>query len=417
MKYLEQARGFARRVQAAPLTQRTQSFIEHWSKEIVVAVALAIVAALALEWYAEERSKRILDANLRATVVVMAKSGDEESQGSGFFISKDGLLATNYHVIKGAKVDQIVAQLPATRAIYRAKQIVGADQKRDVALVQFDARDTPYVPLGDSSTIESGQRVIAIGAPLGLESTVSDGIVSNPSRQMGGLTFIQFTAPISPGSSGGGLFEKHGTVIGITSGTLSEEETPGQNLNLAVPINVLRDTVSGKETELTTESATYYLALGGLEEGKHNFDKALAYYMKAIRLDDGNADAYLGAGGIFYEHGDYDSEVKYYEKAVELAPDDYEAVSLLGSAYEDVGNYDDAIRMYRKAIELKENDKDSMFTLAILSILTGDIEAARQILPSLMKLNAGTGKELEALIAIASTSETLKRGASKAQRG
>lgn len=385
--------------------QQIKDFLKHWAKEIVVALILAILAAVVLDWYSEKSTDQILDANSKAIAVITTydKKGERLGQGSGFFMSKDGVLATNYHVIRGADISTITAQLPATRAIYLAKNIIGGDEKKDIALLQFDAKDTPYVRLGDSSKIKAGQKVIAIGAPLGLGNTVSEGIISNPERQMGSMKFIQFTAPISPGSSGGGLFDKRGTVIGVTAGSIpGTQQEPGQNLNFAVPINLVRDSLAGKDASLTTDSATYFYSLGQLEENKHNFDQALAYYMKAVSLDSNFADAYLGIGGIYYEKGDYKSEVMYYEKAVALAPNDYEAISTLGSAYEDEGRYDDAIKMYKKAIELKPDDKDSMFTLALLSILTGDIETARQLLPSLMRLNAGTGKEIEALIGIAS---------------
>ncbi len=386
--------------------QQIKEFVKHWTKEIVVALILAILAAVVLDWYSDKSTDEILDKNSKAIAVITIydKKGEQLGQGSGFFINKDGVLATNYHVVKGADISTITAQLSATRAIYIAKNIIGEDEKKDIALLQFDAKDTPYVQLGDSSKIKSGQKVIAIGAPLGLGNTVSEGIISNPERQMGGAKFIQFTAPISPGSSGGGLFDKRGTVIGVTAGSMpGTKDEPGQNLNFAVPINLVRDSLAGKDASLTTGSATYYYALGQLEEDKHNFDQALAYYKKAISLDSTFADAYFGIGGIYYEKGDYKSEVMYYEKGATLAvPNDYEAISTLGSAYEDEGRFDDAIKMYKKAIELKPDNKDSMFTLAILSIVTGDIETARQILPSLMKLDEGLGKEIEALIKIAS---------------
>jgi len=392
------------------LIQRSKDFIKRWAREISIAGVLALAAAVALDWYSEKNTSAILDANSKATVVITAISGDEERQGSGFFISNDGLLATNYHVIKGADVEHIAAQVPATRAIFRATAIVGADAKRDIALVQFDARDTPYVRLGDSTKIKAGQRVIAIGAPLGLENSVSDGIVSNPERRIGDAKFIQFTAPISPGNSGGGLFEKRGTVIGVTTGTMQgTEEEPSQNINLAVPINVVRDSLAGTESDLTTDSPTYWYSRAVLEEDKHNFDRALAYYTKAISLDERYADAYLGAGGIYYEKGDYESELKYYEEAVELAPDDYDAVSTLGSAYEDNARYGDAIKMFRKTIELKPDDKDSMYTLGVLSVLSGDLQTARELLPQLMKLNRGLGTELGELTEIAATSEVFKK--------
>ena len=388
--------------------QQTREILKHWTKELVVALVLAVAAAVILDWYSDKSAEEILDSNSKAIAVVTTYNdkGERLGQGSGFFINRDGVLATNYHVISGARLSRVVVQLAKSRAIFRVKNFIAGDEKRDIALLQCDAKDTPYVQLGDSSKLRVGQKVVAIGAPLGLENTVSEGIISNPERRVAAARFIQFTAPISPGSSGGGLFDKRGKVIGVTAASIpGTAEQPGQNLNLAVPINLVRDNLAGKDNSLTTDSPSYYYSLGQLEELKHDFDKAMQYYLKAIELDPTYEPAYTGIGGIYYENGDYKSEVAFYEKAYSLAANDYEVISDLASAYEDVGRYGDAIRMYRKAIEFKPDDKDSMFELAFLSILTGDLETARKILRSLTKLNQGTGKEIEELLRIVSTRE------------
>ena len=113
-----------------------------------------------------------------------------------------------------------------------------------------------------------------------------------------------------------------------------------------------------------------------------------------------------GAANAIYEQGktqqDFKLEVEYLKKAVELEPDNHEAIYMLGNAYEDVGQYREAIKMYKLALEIKPDDKNSLFYLAFLSTLMGDIKTAREAGESLMKLDEGIGKEIQALIKLAS---------------
>lgn len=226
-------------IKLTAILQRIKEFVGHWTREIVIALVLAILAAFMadpfLDWYKERSNDKLIENNQKAIakITVYGKNHEQVSQGSGFFVSNDGKLATNYHVINEAGISEIRAQIPETKATYFAKSIISKDENKDFALLQFDAKDTPFVQLGDSSTVKSGQKVIAIGAPLGLENTVSEGVISNTERQVRGQQFIQFSAPISPGSSGGGLFDKEGKVVGVTVASI--EGTPeerGQNLNL-----------------------------------------------------------------------------------------------------------------------------------------------------------------------------------------
>src|SRR5215469_16728140 len=141
--------------------------------------------------------------------------------GTGFFISSDGALLTNYHVISGGS--SIVAKTP-TGAVYFLKNIVTESEADDIAKLQFLATDFPYLTLGSSSSAVEGQRVLVIGNPEGLEGTVSDGIIS---AFRSGRSMIQITAPVSPGSSGSPVLDESGSVIGIATLVFKE----GQNLN------------------------------------------------------------------------------------------------------------------------------------------------------------------------------------------
>ncbi len=397
-------------MKSAAIFRHTKAFMQRWMKVLamtfILAVLLAIWASPYLERYRDKTDEEIISNNSKAVALinVFGKNHEQIGNGSGFFITGDGMLVTNYHVIRGRGISEIEATLPDTKATYFVKRIVAKDDKNDYALLQFDVKEVPYVHLGDSDAIKSGQKVIAIGAPLGLENTASEGIVSNVGRQVGSHKYIQFTAPISPGSSGGGLFDRHGEIIGITAAVFSgTQEEPGQNLNLAVPINLIRDKLSGKAAELPTDKASNCYLLGQLAANRHDFDEALSYYKQSIVLYDKDPDVYIAAANIFYEQGKYEKEVSYLEDAVDLAPKNYEAIYMLGNAYEDIGKYDDAIRMYKRALKLKPDDKNSMYYLAFISVvMKKDIKTARTILPQLMKLDPGTGKEIETLIKLAS---------------
>ncbi len=165
--------------------------------------------------------------------------GDEKKKlmkrGSGFIITEDGWAVTNHHVVENGK--HLVARLP-DGSQYEAKTVVSHRVEYDLAVVKLEAdRPLPTVKLGDSSKVILGERAVAIGSPEGLEHTISDGLVS-AWRDLGtGLKYIQISVPISHGSSGGPLFNLRGEVIGVTSAGLKE----GQNLNFAIPINLVKE--------------------------------------------------------------------------------------------------------------------------------------------------------------------------------
>jgi len=156
---------------------------------------------------------------------------------SGFFIDGNGTAVTNYHAIKGACSAKITTA--DTNTVYNVVGVYDYNVDEDWAVIKINGSGFSHLGLGDSSGVVGGEASYAIGNPLGLKNTISEGIVSNPSRQISnsGVTFIQTTAAISQGSSGGALLNEYGKVVGITSETASS----GQNINLAVPINLIKN--------------------------------------------------------------------------------------------------------------------------------------------------------------------------------
>jgi tetratricopeptide (TPR) repeat protein len=236
-----------------------------------------------------------------------------------------------------------------------------------------------------------------------LESTYSTGTVSNPSREINGQSFIQFSAPISPGSSGGGLFDRDGEVIGITGASANISTGPqaglAQNLNFAVPINRVKNTLNPEGGhELKANSPGYYYSLGNLADNKRQWDKAIHLYAEALSSDPKYTDAYMGLAGDYYEKGNYPLEVSNYEKAAVSDPENSDAWYYLGSAYEDVGDFDHAIAAYNKALTMDPAYKDALHDLALVYIATGKTKNARELLPRLMAADQGWGKEIQLLI-------------------
>lgn len=177
------------------------------------------------------------------SIVVSDKDGHAVGEGSGFVISKDGNVVTNYHVIKGAR--SAVVKIP-NGAFFLVDGVLATDEERDIALIKAHGNNFLKLALGDSDRVKVGEEVVAIGSPLSLESTVSNGIVSGIRElENQGGELLQITAPISPGSSGGPLFNMSGEVIGITSSHLAR----GENLNFAVPIKYLRKLLLTKSSD------------------------------------------------------------------------------------------------------------------------------------------------------------------------
>jgi len=178
------------------------------------------------------------------SIVMSDKGGKPISQGSGFLVTKDGLILTNYHVIETGS--SAVVKLP-DGAFFLVDGVVASDKTRDIAVIQAHGQNFQTLTLGNSDQIQVGEEIVAIGNPLSLESTVSNGIVSGiRTDERPRIKVLQVTAPISPGSSGGPLFNMAGEVIGITTMYLQG----GENLNFAVPINDAKRLLLEKSAKL-----------------------------------------------------------------------------------------------------------------------------------------------------------------------
>ena len=167
-----------------------------------------------------------------------------EGLGSGFFINSDGYLITNFHVIEGETeisvevYRQTDGQLD--RETYKQVKIIAINKFHDLALLKIEDKDAPkfkYVTLGNADAMNVGDAVFAIGSPLGLERTVTQGILSTKTRELEGNLYLQTSTQINPGNSGGPLFNLAGDVVGVTNMKI----TFGEGLGFAIPVDLVKN--------------------------------------------------------------------------------------------------------------------------------------------------------------------------------
>jgi tetratricopeptide (TPR) repeat protein len=344
------------------------------------------------------------------TIYVNDKDGKQIGNGTGFIIDSNGNIATNYHVMSmWLKDNNSLFVRMENGAFFPLSKLINYDEENDVAIFKVDGKELPMVKLAKKYEPKLGESIVVIGSPLGLETTVSNGIVSSVRGKSG---IIQITAPISPGSSGSPVFNSKGEVIGVATFLIEG----GQNLNFAIPVknveNLLKGTKepkkkgivsseplpavtrapssqgltavdwvnkalslsdgekyseSGKAIEylnmaimLKPDYAEAYNYRGNAYDDLHQYQRAIEDYNLSIRLKPNYADAYYNRG-IAYgrDLGQYQRAIEDFNEAIRLRPDDAESYNHRGLLYHILGQYQHAIEDYNGAIRLKPNDAES----------------------------------------------------------
>lgn len=299
-----------------------------------------------------------------STVIIFVYDGKGEflQLGSGFFISQNGDVITNYHVIQGASSAEIKT---ADEKIYPITYIVAEDKQNDLIRLSVNIPSQYVYPLSLSKTIpEVGERIIVYGSPLGLEKTVSDGIVSAIREVPSYGKLIQITAPISPGSSGSPVLNMKGEVIGIAALQMIE----GQNLNFAIPSERIANlNLTEEEKTFTTEElfgqeskekkdsdyseavnkALYFM-------NKEEYEKALPYLEIETKANRSpyKAWAYFQIGYCYAELGVHIKEIEAYKQSIRIDPNNADVYHCLGITYAYLGYYTEALDVLKQAIRI-----------------------------------------------------------------
>jgi tetratricopeptide (TPR) repeat protein len=303
-------------------------------------------------------------------VVVLTYDNAEKMQGlgSGFFVSGNGDVITNYHVLQGAS--QAVIRTSDGKA-YPVKKVVAEDRDGDLIRISVDIPENKVSPLSISPSLpDVGERIAVIGTPLGLEKTVSDGIVAAIREVPEFGKIIQLTAPISSGSSGSPVVNMRGEVIGIATFFILQ----GQNLNFAIPAERIKDlkqaavtVLSEREEGRVEESIAFaerLYATGLRFLWVEAWDQALPYFVEAVRKNRLYAQAYFQIGFCQGKLGHYQEAIQPYQEAIRIKPEDAEIHSNLCVAYGMVGRYDEAIESCKHAIGLRPDLAEAHNNLA-----------------------------------------------------
>lgn len=290
-------------------------------------------------------------------VVIFDRKNQQIAQGSGFFIAANRVI-TNRHVIEDA--DHALIKTHDGGA-FVVQGVLAASEEDDLALLQINvpANISIYpLPL-KTEPPEEGEQVLVIGNPLGLEGTISDGLISSIRELEKSKTILQITAPISPGSSGSPVIDLRGEVVGIATSQLSK----GQNLNFAMPSARIADLrlsqlksllVFTGETEAKKLSQANRLVLQG---------RAIIWAALTRTATEKKADGSFKFDPEAYEKAQAKA-FPLFKQATELAPKLESAWEELAGIYKSFKKYQEAVATYRTAISLNQNSESNYFSLA-----------------------------------------------------
>ena len=318
---------------------------------------------------AQDNLPEIIKKIAPSTVVILTydKDGKKMGQGSGFFIGQSGDIITNKHVLAGANHAEVKT---ADSNVYRVTLIVAEDSEADLIRVSAKIPIESIHPISVSNSIpEVGERVAVIGSPLGLERTVSDGIVSAV-REIPTFGMIyQITAPVSPGSSGSPVVNMKGEVIGIVTFQVIQ----GQNLNFAISGEriVKLKTETGKtysewrtgQTKESSDSAEGLYRTGVGFVFADDFEKALPYFEEAVKKEPRNAKAFFYIGFCKFALERCREAIDAYRQAIRIKPDWAWAHDALGHAYLDIGDKGSALDQYKILKNLDPDRANKLFNL------------------------------------------------------
>ncbi|MDX6696476.1 MAG: hypothetical protein QOF02_4079 [Blastocatellia bacterium] len=324
-------------------------------------------SARAQEEYLPELVRRVKPSVV--AIVTYDARGEKLSKGSGFFIAAERVV-TNRHVIDGA----FKAEIHTTSGnVYNVRGVLAVDGEGDIALLQIDIGPNLVQPLAITRTSpQEGESVVVVGNPLGLEGSVSNGIVSAVRDIPNFGRIIQITAPISSGSSGSPVINMQGQVIGVATLQL----TDGQSLNFAVPsdrvaalaisqLRTLSEVVSAtKKSQRATAERFYMQGLGFLS--RDDCDKALPYFKRATDSDPNYAEAWAQMGFCSGMLGRHEDALKASRQAIRLRPDSAEPYINIGSAYAYLGQFKDSADAYKQALRLDPDNADVYYALGLI---------------------------------------------------
>lgn len=325
-------------------------------RQLATIAGILLLRTLVVPGLCYATAEDIYRENNRSTVVI--KSYDAKGKpiklGSGFIISSDGRVITNYHVVSGAH--RVAVRVEGNEL--RVERFLHLDKANDLALLKVGGRGFTPVRIGSSENLTVGSRVYVISSPRGLENSLSEGIISAV-RTMGSQKVIQITAPISPGSSGGPVFNANGQVIAIATFVLKES----QNVNFAIPINAISGKVTAEKAGLTkatpaedySRTPEYWLNRCRAFAASDLWEDGINACDRALEISPNLAEANLLKAFFCFYSKEFSKTIQNCTKAIELTEDETllaQAHALRAMVYMFLGRYPNAISDSTYALKL-----------------------------------------------------------------
>jgi Tfp pilus assembly protein PilF len=327
-----------------------------------LAIASSSISGVDLPSLAKETTPAVVSLS------VIDAGGTESATATGFFISGDGILVTNWHVIENA--DSVVAH-STTGTKFTFAGVLLHDEIHDLAVLKANEKSAKWLTLGDSTKLEVGSRIAVIGSPHGLDATLSDGIISAKRHFPYGNDLLQITAPVSPGSSGSPVLNERGEAVGIVRLLLRDS----QNLNFAICAEVLKEVlalrrgpaapISFREAaeqgkQINKANARDLAAEGESHRKNKELDAGIESYTEALTLDPSNAEYWIRIGELYGLCDRFDRALECLTKAVGLNPSTWEGWRNLGLVYFHERRWAEADRSLQLAIHLGSSEKQTM---------------------------------------------------------
>lgn len=352
-------------------------------------------------------------------LVAYDEDGEKLGSGSSFLISHNGVLVTNRHVFNQAEKGITLFARDNEGKEHRVIETLGVDPKYDLALLRIEGENLPYLKVRAKEGARTGEKVAVIGGPLGLDGTVTDGIVSAQRELEDGLDWVQITAPISPGSSGSPVISDNGEVIGVATMNLAY----GQSLNFAVPsrriVELVKEVVTSRDNLASTgvNAATRddpALTSDLFAKGRRRLETGAAYAalenFRSLREqfpESSVASAYLGEALI--RNGFVEEGLRELQRSVKLNEGNDAGWRFLGLALSKNGKTEEAVRALQRALELNTRDPDSWFQLGRIWERQERMEQAQQALENVSRLDPDNFEAWNRLASIYEENEEMEK--------
>jgi len=327
-----------------------------------------------------------------ATVIAYDMDRNISNIGTGFFINSEGHLITNFHVLAGKYAADVRTSAGKS---YRVISVLAENKAADLLKLKVDIppQEVSWIPFGDRLP-DIAERVVVVGSPMGLEQTVSEGIVSSVRELPPVGTVFQMSAPISPGSSGSPVVNTKGRVVGIATFQFIQ----GQNLNFAVAVRqimAMRKFGAPKTvSEWTFEHMGHkprvaqVLCEKGFSFSINGEDqKAFQFFKKATEDDPTDPAAWSGLGSCYVGLNNPEEAVNAYKQAIEANPRDESAYYHLANYYGRLGRFEEAIVAFQQAIAINPQYEAAYFNLGVVFSRLGRYDEGLQAFETVARLD------------------------------